>query len=84
MSIPHDGPTYCIQDLQQAQPAGVCHNCHGEFYDGEKVFLEDGKTLCKDCFKARIMELLDTSPDILASLMGAQMETALEGSHAHI
>lgn len=75
MSAYYEGPTYGITDRQQARPADVCHQCQGELYSGEQVFLVDGDTLCKDCFKARLLDLLDTSPDILALLVGAQTET---------
>lgn len=75
MSLYDEGPTYGIADPQQAQPIDFCSDCQGEVYGGENIFLMDGKTLCKDCFKARLLELLDTSPDILALLVGAQMET---------
>lgn len=75
MSLYDEGPTYGIADPQQARPVDFCSDCQGELYGGENVFLMDGKTLCKDCFKAWLLELLDTSPDILALLVGTQMET---------
>lgn len=54
---------------------GRCDGCQGELYAGEQVFRMDGKTLCRECFRDWVWKLLDTNPDILAGLVGAEMKT---------
>lgn len=71
MSTYYDGPTYGIRDMQQAAPADVCSECHGELYEGETAYLWDGETLCEDCFKSRVLALLRTSPGMIAHIFGA-------------
>lgn len=85
MSLFYEGPTYGIRDRQQDTQVGVCHKCQGELYAGELVFEVEGDTLCKDCFKEWVLFLLETSPDILALLLGGQAQTVQqEGYHAHL
>ncbi len=72
MSLYDEGPTYGIPDSQQVPPVDFCDHCQGELYGGELVFLMDGKTLCKECFKDWVLDLLNTSPDILADMVGAR------------
>lgn len=75
MSLWDEGPAYGIPDPQQAPPVDHCGKCQGELYGGEQVFCVDGKTMCKECFKDWLLDLLDTSPDLLADRVGAIFET---------
>lgn len=75
MSLNDEGHTYGISDPQQAPPVDFCSDCQGELYGGERVFLVDGKTLCKECFKDWVLDLFNVSPDILADMVGAEPET---------
>lgn len=74
MSTYYEGPTYGISDRQQAMAVDVCHKCQGELYGGENVFLMNGKTMCKECFKDWVLKFLDTSPNMLSDLLGVQMK----------
>lgn len=75
MSTYYDGPSYGLEDRQQARIVDVCHDCQGELYGGENVFLMDGKIMCQECFKDWLLKLLNNSPSILADLVGAQIKT---------
>lgn len=75
MRLYGEGPVYGIGDPQSVPPAAFCTECGGELYGGERVFVMDGETMCGECFKDWVLDLLDTSPAILADMVGARAET---------
>lgn len=49
-----------------------CDGCREEIYEGEKIYLSEGRRLCGDCLK---MELDELSLSELAELLGIEEQT---------
>lgn len=52
----------------------ICDSCRAELFQGESFFGMDGKAMCSGCFRGWILDLLDTSPRMLAEMVGAHLE----------
>ena len=53
-----------------------CGKCGAGFDLGESLYWDGEARFCEECFKEWAMELLDTSPVILAQRMGFDVEAA--------
>ena len=69
-------------DRQTQAPAALCGRCRGEVYRHELLFVLDGTELCPDCFRQRVLRLLEESPAQLALLLGAETREASERKEA--
>lgn len=61
-----DPPDPCI--------SGYCDKCDGEIYQDEPSVYEDGERMCVNCFRGRVYELLEGSPDVVADCLGMRYE----------
>lgn len=74
MAIGTCGLRHPLRDVQQDPPRGHCEKCRGEIYEGETVYVWDGKRICPDCLENEVMRWLRVDPKGLAYALGADVE----------
>lgn len=57
-------------------PTCYCKRCGGEIYHDGPIVTEDGRRMHMDCFEEYVVDLLRTSPSIVAECMGMKYEEA--------
>lgn len=61
-----------MADTQDIAPSWYCPSCGAEQYESDPAIVEDGKCLCLECFRSKVISLLDSNPEIVASFLGAR------------
>lgn len=68
-----------MADAQNICPSWYCPSCGAEQYENDPVIVEDGERLCLECFRSKVIGLLDSNPEIVAGFFGARyLEGAVE------
>ena len=68
-----------LRDVQDEAAVLRCDKCLGEVYREEPVFAWDGKTICVDCFKEKVVQWLKNSPTQVADALGFQHSLGVSG-----
>lgn len=63
-----------LRDGQEEAPAAECGRCGGGVYAGEYLVRWEGRALCPDCFRAKLLRWLRDSPAQVAERLGFQYE----------
>lgn len=67
-----------LRDPQAEAPVCSCGACLGEVYRGETLFEWEQKKICPDCFRQKISDWLEQSPEQLADALDFRHSTAGE------